>query len=50
MAAPMAFFPFSGWKESFFGTLHGHGMHAVKFFTQTNVVVERWTKDWSRKY
>ena len=50
VAAPMAFFPFSGWKESFFGTLHGQGHHAVEFFTQTKVVVERWLKDWSRKF
>ncbi len=42
VAAPMAFFPFSGWKDSFFGTLHGQGRHAVEFFTQTKVVVERW--------
>lgn len=42
VAAPMAFFPFSGWRESFFGTLHGQGKHAVEFFTQTKVVVERW--------
>jgi malonate-semialdehyde dehydrogenase (acetylating)/methylmalonate-semialdehyde dehydrogenase len=50
VAAPMAFFPFSGWKESFFGTLHGQGKHAVEFFTQTKVVVERWPKEWSRKF
>jgi malonate-semialdehyde dehydrogenase (acetylating)/methylmalonate-semialdehyde dehydrogenase len=50
VAAPMAFFPFSGWKESFFGTLHGQSGHAVEFFTQTKVVVERWLKDWSRKF
>lgn len=50
VAAPMAFFPFSGWKESFFGTLHGQGDHAVEFFTQTKVVVERWLRDWSRKF
>lgn len=50
VAAPMAFFPFSGWKESFFGTLHGQSMHAVEFFTQTKVVVERWLKDWTRKF
>ena len=50
VAAPMAFFPFSGWKESFFGTLHGQGDHAVEFFTQTKVVAERWLKDWSRKF
>ncbi len=50
VAAPMAFFPFSGWKESFFGTLHGQGKHAVEFFTQTKVVVERWLKEWSRTF
>jgi malonate-semialdehyde dehydrogenase (acetylating)/methylmalonate-semialdehyde dehydrogenase len=50
VAAPMAFFPFSGWKESFFGTLHGQGHHAVEFFTQTKVVVERWLKEWSRQF
>jgi malonate-semialdehyde dehydrogenase (acetylating)/methylmalonate-semialdehyde dehydrogenase len=50
VAAPMAFFPFSGWKESFFGTLHGQGRHAVEFFTQTKVVVERWPTEWSRQF
>ena len=50
VAAPMAFFPFSGWKESFFGTLHGQSNHAVEFFTQTKVVVERWPKEWSRTF
>ncbi|GAB4476194.1 MAG: CoA-acylating methylmalonate-semialdehyde dehydrogenase [Anaerolineae bacterium] len=50
VAAPMAFFPFSGWKDSFFGTLHGQGRHAVEFFTQTKVVVERWPRDWSRRF
>ncbi|HVN54149.1 MAG TPA: CoA-acylating methylmalonate-semialdehyde dehydrogenase [Anaerolineaceae bacterium] len=50
VAAPMAFFPFSGWKESFFGALHGQGRHAVEFFTQTKVVVERWLGEWSRKF
>ncbi len=48
--APMAFFPFSGWKDSFFGTLHGQGRHAVEFFTQTKVVVERWLKEWERPF
>ena len=42
VAAPMAFFPFSGWKDSFFGDLHGQGHDAVDFFTQKKVVVERW--------
>lgn len=50
VAAPMAFFPFSGWKDSFFGDLHGQGQHAVEFFTQTKVVVERWPKEWSRQF
>ncbi|TAK10916.1 MAG: CoA-acylating methylmalonate-semialdehyde dehydrogenase [Anaerolineae bacterium] len=50
VAAPMAFFPFSGWKESFFGTLHGQGRHAVEFFTQTKVVVERWPSEWTRRF
>jgi malonate-semialdehyde dehydrogenase (acetylating)/methylmalonate-semialdehyde dehydrogenase len=42
VAQPMASFPFSGWGDSFFGDLHAHGPHAVEFFTQTKVVVERW--------
>ena len=50
VAAPMAFFPFSGWKDSFFGDLHGQGIDAVDFFTQKKVVVERWPKDWTRKF
>jgi malonate-semialdehyde dehydrogenase (acetylating)/methylmalonate-semialdehyde dehydrogenase len=50
VAAPMAFFPFSGWKNSFFGTLHAQGGHAVEFFTQTKVVVERWLDEWTRKF
>ncbi|MFC1960361.1 CoA-acylating methylmalonate-semialdehyde dehydrogenase [Chloroflexota bacterium] len=50
VAAPMAFFPFSGWKDSFFGTLHGQSHHAVEFYTQTKVVVERWPKEWSRMF
>jgi malonate-semialdehyde dehydrogenase (acetylating)/methylmalonate-semialdehyde dehydrogenase len=50
IAAPMAFFPFSGWKESFFGDLHGQSRHAVEFYTQTKVVIERWSDEWSRKF
>jgi malonate-semialdehyde dehydrogenase (acetylating)/methylmalonate-semialdehyde dehydrogenase len=50
VAAPMAFFPFSGWKESFFGVNHGQGTDAVDFFTQKKVVVERWPKEWARKF
>jgi malonate-semialdehyde dehydrogenase (acetylating)/methylmalonate-semialdehyde dehydrogenase len=50
IAAPMAFFPFSGWKESFFGDLHGQSLHAVEFYTQTKVVIERWHEQWTRKF
>jgi malonate-semialdehyde dehydrogenase (acetylating)/methylmalonate-semialdehyde dehydrogenase len=50
VAAPMAFFPFSGARESFFGDLHGQGRDAIEFFTQEKVVVERWPKTWSRKF
>lgn len=50
VAAPMAFFPFSGWRDSFFGTLHAQGKHAIEFFTQTKVVVERWPEGWSRRF
>jgi len=50
VAAPMAFFPFSGWNASFLGDLHAQGRHAVEFYTQTKVVVERWPKEWSRKF
>jgi len=49
VAAPMAQFPFSGWKDSFFGDLHGQGHHAVEFFTQTKVVIERW-HGWTRQF
>jgi malonate-semialdehyde dehydrogenase (acetylating) / methylmalonate-semialdehyde dehydrogenase len=50
VAAPMAFFPFSGWKDSFFGDLHGQGSDAVEFFTQKKVIVERWPREWVRKF
>jgi len=50
VAAPMAQFPFSGWNDSFFGDLHGQGRHAIEFFTQTKVVIERWPKGWTRKF
>ncbi|MCW4037339.1 MAG: CoA-acylating methylmalonate-semialdehyde dehydrogenase [Candidatus Bathyarchaeota archaeon] len=42
VAAPMAFFPFSGMKDSFFGDLHGQGRDAVNFFTEQKVVIVRW--------
>jgi malonate-semialdehyde dehydrogenase (acetylating) / methylmalonate-semialdehyde dehydrogenase len=50
VAAPMAFFPFSGWNDSFFGDLHAQAHHGVEFYTQTKVVVERWPREWSRKF
>jgi malonate-semialdehyde dehydrogenase (acetylating) / methylmalonate-semialdehyde dehydrogenase len=50
IAAPMAYFPFSGWKDSFLGVLHGQGRDAVEFYTDKKVVIERWPKEWSRKF
>jgi malonate-semialdehyde dehydrogenase (acetylating)/methylmalonate-semialdehyde dehydrogenase len=50
VAAPMAFFPFSGWKDSFFGDMHAQGRDAVEFYTQQKVVVERWPREWSRAF
>jgi malonate-semialdehyde dehydrogenase (acetylating)/methylmalonate-semialdehyde dehydrogenase len=40
--APMAFFPFSGWKGSFFGDLHAQGKDAIDFYTRRKVVTSRW--------
>jgi len=42
IAAPVASFPFSGWKDSFFGDLHGQGFDAINFFTERKVVISRW--------
>jgi len=42
VAAPMAFFPFSGWKDSFFGDLHAHGRDAISFYTEQKVLMSRW--------
>jgi malonate-semialdehyde dehydrogenase (acetylating)/methylmalonate-semialdehyde dehydrogenase len=50
VAAPMAYFPFSGWKESFFGILHGQGRDAVEFYTEPKVVIERWSRQETRKF
>ncbi len=50
VAAPIAFFPFSGWKDSFFGDLHGQGRDAVEFYTDKKVVIERWPDEWSRVF
>jgi malonate-semialdehyde dehydrogenase (acetylating)/methylmalonate-semialdehyde dehydrogenase len=50
VAAPMAYFPFTGWKDSFFGVLHGQGRDAIEFYTDKKVVIERWAKEHSRKF
>ncbi len=50
VAAPMAYFPFSGWKDSFFGVQHGQGRDSVEFYTEKKVVIERWAKEHSRKF
>ena len=50
VAAPMAYFPFSGWRDSFFGVQHAQGRDAVEFYTEKKVVIERWASDHSRKF
>ncbi len=50
VAAPMAFFPFSGWKESFFGVVHGQGRDAIEFYTEKKVIVERWPMEGARSF
>jgi len=50
VAAPMAYFPFSGWKDSFFGVMHGQGRDAIEFYTEKKVVVERCATEHSRKF
>ncbi|MFD1065688.1 CoA-acylating methylmalonate-semialdehyde dehydrogenase [Oceanobacillus locisalsi] len=40
--APMAFFPFSGWKNSFYGDLHANGKDGVEFYTRKKVITTRW--------
>jgi len=42
IVAPMAFFPFSGMKDSFYGVLHTQGQEAVRFFTESKVIIQRW--------
>ncbi len=42
IVAPMAFFPFSGMNDSFFGDRHGQGRDAIEFFTERKVVIVRW--------
>ncbi|MCS0670447.1 CoA-acylating methylmalonate-semialdehyde dehydrogenase [Cytobacillus firmus] len=40
--APMAFFPFSGWKNSFYGDLHANGTDGVEFYTRRKMLTARW--------
>ena len=42
VAAPMAYFPFGGMKDSFFGDLHPQSRDAIRFFTESKVVITRW--------
>jgi malonate-semialdehyde dehydrogenase (acetylating)/methylmalonate-semialdehyde dehydrogenase len=42
VVAPIATFPFSGMKDSFFGVLHTQGKEAIRFFTESKVVIQRW--------
>jgi malonate-semialdehyde dehydrogenase (acetylating) / methylmalonate-semialdehyde dehydrogenase len=44
VAAPMSYFPFTGWKDSFFGDLHAHGREGFDFYTEKKVVITRWPK------
>jgi malonate-semialdehyde dehydrogenase (acetylating)/methylmalonate-semialdehyde dehydrogenase len=50
VAAPVAYFPFSGWKDSFFGDMHGQGRDAIEFYTDKKVVIERWGDLHARKF
>jgi malonate-semialdehyde dehydrogenase (acetylating)/methylmalonate-semialdehyde dehydrogenase len=50
VAAPMAYFPFTGWKDSFFGDMHGQGRDSIEFYTDKKVVIERWGDQHSRKF
>lgn len=42
IVAPMAFFPFGGRKDSFFGVVHGQGRDVIRFFTEPKIVITRW--------
>jgi malonate-semialdehyde dehydrogenase (acetylating)/methylmalonate-semialdehyde dehydrogenase len=50
VAAPMAYFPFTGWKGSFFGDMHAQGRDAIEFYTDKKVVIERWVEQHTRKF
>ncbi len=43
--APMAYFPFSGWKGSFYGDLHATGRDGVEFYTKKKMITTRWLND-----
>ncbi len=45
VAAPVAFFPFSGWKDSFLGDLHAHGTDGVEFYTRKKTITSRYYSD-----
>ena len=45
VAAPVAFFPFSGWKDSFLGDLHAHGTDGIDFYSRKKTVTSRWFSD-----
>ncbi len=45
VAAPVAFFPFSGWKDSFLGDLHAHGTDGVDFYTRKKTITSRYFSD-----
>ena len=45
VAAPMAYFPFNGVKNSFYGDLHDTGKDGVRFFTENKVEITRWLSD-----
>src|SRR5436190_275362 len=42
VAAPMAYFPFGGAKDSFFGDLKAHGRDGIEFYTDKKVTISRW--------
>jgi len=42
VAAPMAFLPFTGWKDSFLGDLHATGTDSMRFYTKQKVITQRW--------
>src|SRR5438445_13328166 len=50
VAAPMAYFSFSGWKDRFVGIMLGQGRDSFEFYTEQKVVVERWAKEHSGKF